>query len=71
VPAGKSLKEMQHTASRAIEKLMGAEGDGLALKLERTATTEEFLAEARKTRDTLRSFLGARKAKEFWKLLGV
>jgi hypothetical protein len=69
-PAAKSLKEMQHSASRAIEKLMGPAGEGLALKLERTSTAEAFLAEAQKTRDTLRSSLGARKAEEFWKALG-
>jgi len=69
-PVAQSLKEMQQTASRAVEKLMGPDGEGLALKLERTSTPDEFLAEAQKTRDVLRSFLGARKAEEFWKALG-
>jgi hypothetical protein len=63
------LTELKTTAARAIERLMGPDGDSLALKVERAATHDEFFAEAAKAREALRAFLGPRQAEEFWKSL--
>lgn len=71
VPQGRSLKELQRLASHAIENLLGPEGETMALRLERTTTMEQFLAEAQRTRDTLQKFAGARKADAFWAALGL
>ena len=71
-PAGgqRSLDELKRAACGAIERLMGPDGDSLALKIERAPTLEAFFAEAAKARDALGAFLGPRKAAEFWKSLG-
>lgn len=64
------LEELKRAACRSIGRLMGPDGDSLALKLERAPSPEAFFAEAAKARDALRSFLGPRQANEFWKSLG-
>jgi hypothetical protein len=70
-PAGAMpLDELKRAACKAIGRLMGPDGDSLALKLERAPTHEAFLAEAARVREALRSFLGPRQAEEFWKSLG-
>ncbi len=69
--AGASLDELRRNACRQVERLMGPDGDAIALKLERAATMQEFLAQAQKTREILLAFLGPRKAEEFWKSLGL
>jgi hypothetical protein len=66
-----SLDQLKRRASASIGRLMGPDGDGLALKLERAASRAEFVAEASRARDALRAFLGPRKADEFWNSLGM
>jgi hypothetical protein len=70
IPAGE-LEAVKTRACREIERLMGPDGDALALKLERARTPEEFAVEARKAREALQAFLGPRKADEFWRVLGI
>ncbi len=70
-PTGQALDLLKRRASKEIERLMGPGGEGVALKLERAATYQDFLVEAHKTRDALQSFLGARKAEEFWNSLQI
>jgi len=67
----KSLSELQRLASKSIENLLGPEGENMALRLEKTKTMEQFLAEAQHTRDTLKQFVGQRKADLFWAALGL
>lgn len=66
-----SLDELRRAACKQIERLMGPDGDSVALKLERAQTLPDFIAEAQKTREILKAFLGPRKADEFWKALGL
>ncbi len=66
-----TLDQLKRAACTQIERLMGPDGDALALKIEKTATREEFLAEARKARDALKAFLGAKKAETFAKAIGL
>ena len=66
----RSLEELKRAACGAIERMMGPDGDSIALKIERAPTLEAFFAEAAKARDALGAFLGPRKAAEFWKSLG-
>ena len=70
VSSTRSLDELKRAACGAIERLMGPDGDSIALKIERAPTLEAFFAEAAKARDALAAFLGPRKAAEFWKSLG-
>jgi hypothetical protein len=70
-PTGASLEELKRKASTEIERLMGPNGEAIALELERAATRQEFLAEAQKAREAMRAHLGPRKADEFWKSLGI
>ena len=67
----RSLEELKRVASKAIERLMGPDGDSIAIKLERAPTPEAFFAEAARAREALRAFLGPRQAEEFWKSLGA
>ena len=69
-PSGRPLGELKRIASKAIERLMGPDGDTIALKLERAPTHEAFFAEAARAREALGAFLGPRQAEEFWKSLG-
>jgi hypothetical protein len=66
-----SLEQLKRTACAEIERLMGPDGDAVALKLERTGTREEFVAEARKAHDILKAFLGPKKAELFRKAIGL
>jgi hypothetical protein len=66
-----TLEQLKRAACTQIERLMGPDGDALALKLEKTATREEFFAEARKARDALKAFLGPKKAEIFAKAIGL
>ena len=70
IGGGRPLEELKRAACRAIERLMGPDGDAIALRIERAATPEAFLAEAAKARDALGAFLGPRQAAEFWRSLG-
>jgi hypothetical protein len=67
--SGVPLDQLKRAACKAIGRLMGPDGDSLALKLERAPTREAFFAEAARTRAALGSFLGPRQAEEFWKSL--
>jgi hypothetical protein len=67
----RSLEELQRAASRAISNLLGPEGENMALRLERTKTVEQFMAEAQRTREALKDYVGARKAEAFWQALGL
>ena len=68
--SGKSLPELRSIACRTVERYLGPDAVTFALKLEKAATPEEFFVQAGKTRDALRSFLGPKKAEEFWAALG-
>jgi len=68
--SGRPLEELKRIACGTIERLMGPDGDAIALKIERTQSPAAFFAEAAKARDALRAFLGPRQADEFWKALG-
>lgn len=67
----RSLEQLQRAASRAISDLLGPEGETMALRLEKTRTVEQFMMEAQRTRDTLKDYVGARKADAFWQALGL
>lgn len=69
--AGRTLEELQRAGSRAISNLLGPEGENMALRLEKTKTIEQFVMEAQRTRDTLKDYVGARKAEAFWQALGL
>jgi hypothetical protein len=66
----RSLEELKRVAAKTIERLMGPDGDAIAINIERAASLEAFFAEAARARDALRAFLGPRQAEEFWKSLG-
>jgi hypothetical protein len=66
-----SLAHLKRIACTEIQRLMGPDGDSLALKVERAATREEFLAEARKVHGALTAFLGPRKAEVFARSIGL
>lgn len=66
-----SLDELRRLACKQVERLMGPDGDSVALKLERAENMQDFVAQAQKTREILKAFLGPRKADEFWKVLGL
>lgn len=68
---GKSLEELQRAASRAISNLLGPDGETMALRLERTASVEQFMMEAQRTRETLKGYAGQKKADAFWQALGL
>lgn len=68
--SGKSLEELKRVAAKTIERLMGPDGDALAIKIERASNFDAFFAEAARAREALRAFLGPRQADEFWKSLG-
>ena len=68
--SGRPLEELKRIACSTIERLMGPDGDAIALKIERAPSPAAFFAEAAKARDALRAFLGPRQAEEFWKALG-
>lgn len=71
IQTSKSLPELQRLASKAIENLLGPEGETMALRLEKTKNMEQFLAEAQRTRETLKQFVGQRKSDQFWSALGL
>jgi hypothetical protein len=68
--SGKSLDELKRISAKTIERLMGPDGDALAIKIERAPNLDAFFAEAARAREALRAFLGPRQAEEFWKSLG-
>ena len=65
------LDALKRAAASQIDRLMGPEGEALALKLEAAPTREAFHAEARKVHQALVTFLGERKAAEFARALGL
>lgn len=67
----KSLQELQRAASRAISNLLGPDGETMALRLEKTASVEQFMVEAQRTREALRGYAGQKKADAFWAALGL
>jgi hypothetical protein len=66
-----SLESLKRLACGQIERLMGPDGDPLALRIEKAGSREEFLAEARKVHAALSAFLGPKKADLFAKALGL
>lgn len=64
-PGAPPLEALKRTAVLQIERLMGPDGEALALRIEKAATRDEFYAEARKVHAAMVSFLGARKAEAF------
>ncbi len=66
-----SLEQLKRKACAEIERLMGPDGVGLALRIERTTTHAEYLAEARKASAALNAFLGPRKGEEFARTMGL
>jgi len=66
-----SLESLKRLACSQVERLMGPDGDQLALRIEKAGSREEFLAEARKVHAALSAFLGPKKADLFAKALGL
>ena len=66
-----ALEQLKRSACSQIERLMGPDGDALALRIEKATTHEQFLAEARKVREALSAFLGPKKAELFAKSIGL
>jgi hypothetical protein len=66
-----SLESLKRLACSQVERLMGPDGDQLALRIENAGSREEFLAEARKVHAALSAFLGPKKADLFAKALGI
>jgi hypothetical protein len=60
------LKAAQRRAVKAIEELLGPEGEPLALKIERTKSEAELLAIVEKTRDLIRGSRGETRAQKVW-----
>jgi hypothetical protein len=63
------LKTAQRTAVKAVEELLGPEGESIALKIERCKTEAELQAVLEKTRDLIRMSRGAARAQKFWDAL--
>ena len=70
-PDPATLEQLKRNAVVLIERLMGPGGEALALRIERAATPEAFLAEAGKVRDALAAILGPKKADQFAKSVGL
>lgn len=60
------LKTAQRTAVKAVEELLGPEGESLALKIERCKNAVELQATLEKTRDLIRMSRGEARAQKFW-----
>ena len=60
------LKTAQRKAVKAIEELLGPEGESIALKIERCKTVAEFQGVLEKTRDLIRMSRGESRAQKFW-----
>lgn len=65
------LKAARTRAARAIESLLGPDGDPFAMKIERAATIAEFAEQAQRTRTVIQQIRGAARGKEFWDATGL
>ncbi|QJR10264.1 hypothetical protein DSM104443_01318 [Usitatibacter rugosus] len=70
-PSSLPLEALKRSAVSQVDRLMGPGGEALALRLEAAPTREAFLAEARKVHQALVASVGARKAEDFARSLGL
>ena len=60
------LKTAQRSAVKAIEEMLGPEGEALALKVERCKSMPELQSTLEKVRDLIRMSRGETRAQKFW-----
>lgn len=60
------LHAAQRAAVKAIEEMLGPEGESIALKIERCKTAVELQGVLEKTRDLIRMSRGETRAQKFW-----
>lgn len=65
------LKAAKLRAARAIETLLGPDGDPFAIRIERVTTLAEFTEQAERTRTVIQQIRGAARSKEFWDATGL
>ncbi|MBL8524647.1 MAG: hypothetical protein JNN20_13230 [Betaproteobacteria bacterium] len=65
------LEAMKRSAVKAIEAILGPNGESLAIAIERAKTRADFVAQAEKTREIVRAMGGQRRADEFWSKTGL
>jgi hypothetical protein len=68
---GFDLETMKRSTVKAIEAILGPNGESLAIGIERTKSRAEFVAQAQKTREVMRAMGGQRRADEFWSKIGL
>jgi hypothetical protein len=73
VPGGTAfdLPAAKERAAKAIESLLGPEGETLAIAIEHTKTLSEFAARAERTRGLIEQMRGAARANVFWTSTGL
>jgi hypothetical protein len=65
------LETAKRSAVKAIEAILGPNGESLAIAIERTKSRADFVAQAQKTREIMRAMGGQRRADEFWSKTGL
>jgi len=65
------LDTAKRSAVKAIEAILGPNGESLALAIERTKSRSDFVTQAQKTREIVRAMGGQRRADEFWSKTGL
>jgi hypothetical protein len=71
VDQGFDLLAAKLRAARAIETLLGPDGDPFAIRIERASTLAEFTEHAQRTRTVIQQIRGAARSKEFWDATGL
>ena len=69
--AGFDLETAKHEAVKAIESVLGPDGESFALAIERCKTRAEFADQAQRTRTIISQVGGAQKAAAFWTKTGL
>ena len=65
------LETMKRSAVKAIEAILGPNGESLAIAIERAKSRTDFVAQAEKTREIVRAMGGQKRADEFWSKTGL
>ena len=71
VSAGFDLETAKHEAVKAIESVLGPDGESFALAIERCKSRAEFADQAQRTRTIISQVGGAQKAAAFWTKTGL
>lgn len=69
--AGFDLETAKHEAVKAIESVLGPDGESFALAIERCMTRTEFAEHAQRARNIISQVGGARKGADFWTKTGL